>query len=380
MQDESSHSPLKFYAALKICAAYQLVLLALVALLCGYQITTGKISSFSFLFAQWDAKHYLAIAKNWYQAVGEERVLIVFFPLYPILIWCLSNLMPAILAGFIISNSASIVGHAAFAVYLSELGFSRKVLWRTMGLLFVSPIAVYFTNLYSESLYLALTAGFLLLLQRQKMFSAGVLGFLASFTRLMGVLTILPFALANVIFQDKRPTLRSWFWFAPVILGGLAIYLLINYQTFGDAFHYSLIQKQHWSKAAVNPLGRYWWEFRSAFINGSLWSNDNYSLILDHLLILLAPFVIVAYLIVPRQDKVKLPYYITLWCIAQLTVISSQTFWLSSTRYVALILPLYIMLERILRFSNWAYYFILSLSASIGLWAAYRFSLAWWVF
>ena len=215
MQDESSHSPLKFYAAIKICAAYQLVLLAIVALICGYQVATGKISSFSFLFSQWDAKHYLAIAKNWYQAVGDERVLIVFFPLYPILIWCLSNLMPAILAGFIISNLASVVGHATFAVYLSELGFESRAVWRIMLLLFVSPVMIYFTNLYSESLYLALTASFLLLLQRGQMFGSALLGLFAALTRLMGVLTIIPLALSNINLRGPRPTVSRWFWLSP---------------------------------------------------------------------------------------------------------------------------------------------------------------------
>ena len=38
------------------------------------------------IWNRWDATHYLDLAKNGYVAVGESRVSLVFFPLYPWLV------------------------------------------------------------------------------------------------------------------------------------------------------------------------------------------------------------------------------------------------------------------------------------------------------
>src|SRR3989442_15600924 len=35
---------------------------------------------------RWDATHYQNIAQHGYQAIGEARFLLVFFPLYPLLV------------------------------------------------------------------------------------------------------------------------------------------------------------------------------------------------------------------------------------------------------------------------------------------------------
>ena len=56
----------------------------------AYQIISEKPfgggESFLGIWDRWDAAHFLKIAQNGYTAVGDDRFLIVFFPLYPILV------------------------------------------------------------------------------------------------------------------------------------------------------------------------------------------------------------------------------------------------------------------------------------------------------
>lgn len=61
--------------------------LALYALAYGFYRAGGGTQSFagSFeaLWTHWDVRHYLGIAKDGYTSVGDERLRLVFFPLYP---------------------------------------------------------------------------------------------------------------------------------------------------------------------------------------------------------------------------------------------------------------------------------------------------------
>ena len=66
-------------------------------------------NSFLGIWTRWDATHYLKIAESGYTAVGEDRFLIVFFPLYPMSVWCASVLTrDYILAAFLVTGIASI--------------------------------------------------------------------------------------------------------------------------------------------------------------------------------------------------------------------------------------------------------------------------------
>lgn len=60
-------------------------------------------------FDHWDSPHYIDIAKNGYVNEGEQRLLIVFFPLYPLLIRLTTFSFDYInLSALIVSNVSSI--------------------------------------------------------------------------------------------------------------------------------------------------------------------------------------------------------------------------------------------------------------------------------
>ena len=80
---QTPQTPIKIAAA----AAAVLSRLALYALAYGFYRAGGGTQSFagSFeaLWTHWDVRHYLGIAKDGYTSVGDERLRLVFFPLYP---------------------------------------------------------------------------------------------------------------------------------------------------------------------------------------------------------------------------------------------------------------------------------------------------------
>jgi len=148
---------------------------------------------------RWDSVHYLAIAEHGYNTPSNT----VFFPLYPALIRVLSWLTGSyVIAGELIST----VAFAAALILLHRLTrdeLGDRVANATVLLLAFSPLSLFFTALYTESLFLALALGVFLLARQGRFGWAGIAATAATMTHIEGVLLIAP--LAIFYWQDRRP-------------------------------------------------------------------------------------------------------------------------------------------------------------------------------
>jgi hypothetical protein len=363
---------------LTIAVAYQLALVLLVALLLkftGQGMLPGRLAG---LFGNWDARLYLYIAAHGYETSGDPANFIVFFPLFPILIWLLSFLLNPIVAGIVITNIASVIGHAYFILFLQERGYCRQKIWRILLLLLFSPVSVYFTLNYTEGVLLGLSAVFLYYLEQRKLLGAAVLGCFASMTKLIGILFLIPYIFYCV---SWRPFKIKWpeLFYAAIIPLGYGFYSLINYKRFGDGLHYMLVQRDHWSKQSVNPFRQYWYTLFDV-LHGNHFEEEilKQTYTFDYIALLIAPIIIIAYVLL-RRNQNKLPFSLVLWSLAQLLVFCSQSYWMSSFRYAALILPLYIMIEEVTYRIRPVYYSVLLISALGSIYCCYIFTTGWWL-
>jgi hypothetical protein len=292
-----------------------------------------------------DAHHYIFLSKHGYQSTGEGIEFIVFFPFYPLLIRIFSLFLGnPLLAGLVISNIASVIGHIAFAMFLIEAGFEKCKVWRIMGLLFLTPIAIYFNMVYTEGLFLATTALFLYFLEKKYYSLAVIASFCAALTRSLGFFCIIPY-LAHC-FQNKLWQTNKYALFKSLFIPmGTIIYLAINAWTFGDPFYYKIFMKNIWHKEVVNPVNQYIYNIGSVIKGDWL---DSLTIYLDHSITVILPIITMLYFVLMIHKKKKMSYGLLSWTIAQWVVIASQSFWLSNTRYIGLILPFYIMLEEII--------------------------------
>jgi len=157
-----------------------------------YSGTPVDITTFLSSWQQWDAAVYVRIAQFGYQPPFD----FAFFPLFPLLISLIAHLLPGswnyLAAGMLLSNAA-LLG-ALFIIYqLSGEAAGEQVARRTLLYLCIFPTAFFFFAAYNESLFILLTAGAFLALQRQRWWLAGLLGGLAALTRSTGVLLIIPY-------------------------------------------------------------------------------------------------------------------------------------------------------------------------------------------
>ena len=157
--------------------------------------TTGISTSFGSLgnvlaapAVRGDAIWYLQIAGGGYYTRAATR----FFPLYPVLVRAGSLLTRSpVVAGVLVSLVALF---AALVIIhrLTVLELGARVADVTVELIAFGPVALFLSAVYTESLFLALSAGTFYAARRGRWAMAGALGGLAALTRVTGVLLVLP--------------------------------------------------------------------------------------------------------------------------------------------------------------------------------------------
>ncbi len=199
------------------------------------------INSFSLPFAltslaSFDGAHYISIAQNSYHQYEQA-----FFPLYPSLIRILGPLLlnNYLLVGIIISNFSSLIGLLLLNKWLIAT-FDKKTASFTMLFYFAFPTSFFFHTVYTEGLFLLLTAGFLFFASQKKYAISGIFGFFSSLTRLVGVLNIM---LLPLFFKKKWITIRG-VMLSLIIATGLFSYMFYLWQSSGDAMAFFTSQSQ----------------------------------------------------------------------------------------------------------------------------------------
>lgn len=202
---------------------------------CVYTDTIEKKTpDFLWNRANFDGIHYLAIAKNGYKNSQQA-----FFPVYPQLVKFLTPFFLGrdLLAGLSVSLIAFF--WSLFFLYrLIRLDFSVSITKRTLFYFLIFPTSFFFASVYTESLFLFFLLGSFYFARIKKWWWAGILGALASGTRVIGVF-IFPALLLEWYLQNKDPKSgRINFNFSQLLAVllvplGLLIYmryLAINYQ------------------------------------------------------------------------------------------------------------------------------------------------------
>ncbi len=143
------------------------------------------------VWSHWDGEWFLYVAQVGYRP-GEETS--PFFPLYPVLVRVVSVplLGNYLLAGVLVSAAAAA---AVFGLLYGLVAhdFGSALARQTVLYLAVFPTSFFLAALYSESLFLALTLGAFLAARRYRnWWLAGLLVALATLTRNIGLLLLLP--------------------------------------------------------------------------------------------------------------------------------------------------------------------------------------------
>lgn len=232
-------------------AALAAVVLHWVVLYAGYlagQLADGQACSGFFgavyerMAQAGDIPHYVNIAENGYQAVGENANEIVFFPLYPMLmrgmyLFCRDY----VLAGILVSNLCLAVGSVGLFRLIEE-EYDRKRAWEGLLLFTLFPVGFFMIGAYTESLFVMLTVLCLYFLRKESWLPVGVFGMLAALSRSQGIVLLVP-AVCEVCVLFRKPEKRTGkALFLLLIPVGTALYLLLNQVVYGSFTQFLVYQ------------------------------------------------------------------------------------------------------------------------------------------
>jgi hypothetical protein len=208
-----------------------------------WRVSTNEIAN---MLARWDTAFYYSIATQGYEwnPATFRHQNIVFFPFYPLLMrWGGAVLGGHPLAAGLIVSLVSFAGAMALVYRLAVLEVGEAPAWSAILLLSTFPYALYFSVVYTESLFLLLTVGAFYAMRRGHLMAAAMCGAAAGFTRPNGAWLALPLLLialsAEYVESGEgasrigRRTLAILAACAP--LAGTAIYSGYLILRFGDA-------------------------------------------------------------------------------------------------------------------------------------------------
>ncbi len=187
------------------------------------------------LFSRWDGGCYANLALNGYSTINNPvDGLWCFFPLYPFLMRILSTFFLGIMndfeavlfAGFLISNILFFVNLILFHK-LSEIILKNSKLALVSTLFFAFwPGSLFYSAIYSESLFMTLFLGAFYFLERGKSTKSTLFAFLAGLTRSNGFLIFIPFLYEGLQKRRKLLIVISIFLTTPYLLFTLFGYFL----------------------------------------------------------------------------------------------------------------------------------------------------------
>ena len=209
----------------------------------------------------WDSPHYLDVAQYGYAHYDEngQHLFLVFFPLYPIMVKLLALIVRNYVVSALLVSTLCYSAGCVMVYKLVTIDYSKSIARTSVVLLSVSPFAFFFGGIMTEGLFVLVIISMFYAIRKHEWWIAGILGILASLTRSVGVLMVIPAAVEWV--QSERPiammrdkdwkTLgKSFVRFLPAALTpvGILIYLYINYRVDGDPFVFMKYQSEHWSQ------------------------------------------------------------------------------------------------------------------------------------
>ena len=303
----------------------------------------GFFESVERLWTHWDARHYLAIAREGYTAVGDERLRLVFFPLYPALMRQLVQLTGDM---FMTGTWISLIcGSAAAAlVYdLAKLHFGKGTAMLATAYFLLSPLSVFLCCVYTEGLFIMLTLAAVCLLRRGHPWLAALFGMLSAFTRMPGVIVaglLIIAGIERIVHRDGGVrAAAACAGQVAVVFGGFALYLAVNWLVTGDPFMYTVYQKENWYQAP----GTFWgstantvhYTFSTFGDDDWLWTWVFQLVCMMGIYLLLALF------------EHRLPFDLAAYSFVYVAVVLAPTWLLSGARYLYALCALPLLLSRL---------------------------------
>jgi len=283
---------LAVYAASRLFYLISGSLLAYLVPTASFQRVTLDVPSRSMnIWSHWDGEHYITLAMGGYLN-PPDNASPAFFPMYPLLLRSFAELF----GGPITKEALSVWGplisllFLPFALYfiyhIALEGWGELVARGTVLILAFFPTTFFLNAAYTESLFLALSAGSMWAMRvRKDLLLACVMAALAAATRNVGIFLVVPLIYEWINDVERFRWRGVYLLLAP---GGLFAYMVYLWVRFGDPLLFYSAQER-WGRQATGPLdtaSRTWGtavEGAGRLLEPDLWAHPSLSNVANQL-------------------------------------------------------------------------------------------------
>jgi hypothetical protein len=273
---------LAVYAASRLLYLISGSLLAYLVPTSSFQRVTLDVPSGSMnIWSHWDGEHYVTLAMGGYFH-PPDNVSPAFFPMYPLLLRSFAELFGGPISKEALSVWAPLISllflpFALYFVYQIALEvWDEPVARGTALILAFFPTTFFLNAAYTESLFLALSAGSVWAMRvRKDLLLACVLAGFAAATRNVGIFLVVPLMYEWIKDVERFRWRGVYLLLAP---GGLFVYMVYLWVRFGDPLLFYTAQES-WGRHATGPLdtaSRAWGaavEGASRLLDPDLWAH-----------------------------------------------------------------------------------------------------------
>lgn len=314
------------------------------------------------ILCQYDCGWYKSITAHGYMttALTEGQIGAAnwgFFPLHPLVVKAVSDLtrIHVLSAAYLLGNLFLLGALIYIYKYISE-NFSDNAARYTVFLIALSPVNVYFTSFYTESLFLLLSSATIYYVTRRRWILAGVLGSLLGATRNTGFLVGLIFIAVYVFNKDwKREDaqLRNFLFSLSLLPLGLFSYMIFLHYRTGDYLSFYHVQKAGWGwHQNTSPL----WIVDSLrwLVGGQLFGSATTKVL--HMVLIVACFACLYFLLKKR--------YIELIVLLPITLFTLNSTFFAYRHFLGLY-PIYLMFALLSEKRKWLFRTFLACEVAI---------------
>lgn len=307
-------------------------------------------------FTKFDAGWYLKVAKNGYDkykmSVKHPAANWVFFPLYPMMIKGVHMIFPSIdyrLIGIILSNIFFIIALIYLYKFCIEfMKFNRNSAIMALIFLLIYPTSLYFSIMYTESLFLLLSILTIYYTYKKNYFAAIIFAALSTATRVPGFINVF-LVLMTMLYQGRKEFNLKLVGKIILygVISGIPLFLYFMYLKglTGD-FLAAIHEEFNWGRKTTLPLYAYFkYIFIPYFAAYGGWDNGLISFVMTTAVfgIYLGVFI---YDYIKKHVDVQEGIFFVYGLLLLLMPYATATSMTSIVRYMMVSIPVFIYLAR----------------------------------
>lgn len=319
------------------------------------------------LWARWDSGYYLDIASNGYSYIPGEASNVAFFPLYPLLLRLFTlngeSWLALTIAGALLSHTFTFLAFL-FLYRLVCLDEKQVVARRTVWLVAFFPASLFYSAVYSEALFAALTIAAFYWARRKRWLAAAVAGSFSGLARSIGFLLLLPLLIQ---WLQQRPRRWRQVWLLALVPAGLLLFIIFLQIEFGNPLLFVEAHRDWGRDVAASGLRE---RLQYLIFQADLWQR-----LADNLADILFAATGLGLLFISLR-RLRPSYVVYTAYVLGIPLATLQVY--STPRFLLVAFPLFILAARYLE-NRRLFLAILTLSALLLAYFVVRWSLWLWV-